>query len=241
MREIPRLCRFAALCFALLFITAGYPHLTAQTASSVPAAKSAAPEELSQAELTEAYRNVREQLRATQTAIVNNRFEAEATARTQAAVIAEKIVAMNALLLSERKVRQSESDRLEFEREQHQAEIQRSNRSVVWVACIFGSAGLLAMVFAALFQWRAINRIAEAVDRNPQLPAPGDYALLGNSTGIPTGQALALSTQRLMSTIDRMENRIKELEHTSAQPLPAESTAQSAKTASPGRTHQAIA
>ena len=200
-----------------------------------------APEELSQTEFLEVYHNLREQLRATQTAIVNNRFEAEATARSQAAAIAEKIEAMNATLAAERKVRQSENDRFEFEREQHRAEIQRSNRSVIWVACTFGAAGLLAMVFAALFQWRAINRIADAVDRNPRLPAPSEYAMLPGPTGLPASQALALSTQRLMSTIDRMENRIKELEHTSNQPLPTESTAQTAKAASSGRTQQAIA
>jgi len=218
MRNFPRLSRFCTACLVLLFIAVTTADLRAQTPPA-PAtrAKPVGPEELSQAELLDAYHNVREQLRSAQTAIVNNRFEFEATSRAQAAAIAEKINAVNATLAEERSRRQSETDRLEFERERQQAEIQRSNRSVVWIASGFGALGLLTMLSAALFQWRAINRMATFVEQRPQLGEPTEYDHLP----APTSQPVAQTTQRLMSTVERMEQRIKELEHTSTPPIPS--------------------
>ena len=217
MRDIPRFFRFGAMCTFLLFLSAGSTALTAQTAARNPTSKSSAPEELSQIELLESYRNLRDQLRMTQTAIVNNRFEAEANTRAQAAAIAEKIEAMNATLAAERKARQAETDRFEFERARYQTDVQQSNRSVVWVASAFGAMGLLAMIVAALFQWRAIQRMADMVDQRAALPAANDYSLALNASHEPAIQPQANSARRLMSTIDRMEQRINELEHTTVQ------------------------
>ncbi len=217
MRDFPRLSRCSTAFIALLFVVATGGELNAQSTPPSAPAKPAAPEEMNQTELVETYRNMREQLRAAQTAIVNNRFEFEATSRAQAAALAEKIEAMNAILATERKARQAESDRLDFERERQQADIQRSNRTVIWIASAFGSIGLLAMLLAALFQWRAINRMAQVIDQRPQLPAPGELSLL--PSGPASGQPVALSTRRLMSTIERMEQRIKELEQTTVPPL----------------------
>jgi hypothetical protein len=194
-----------------------YAQATPQNGAVVSAKNT--PETLSQAELQEAYRNLHDQLRATQAAIVNSRFDAEAAARAQAAAIAEKIDAMNATLAAERKARQSESDRFDYERAQQQQEINRGNRAVIWIASGFGLLGLLAMAGAAYFQWRAINRIAYVV--NPYSTSPSaNFATLPSLKNSSSTQAVALSTQRLMSTMERMEKRIKELEHTSVPPLP---------------------
>ena len=220
MKHIPRLFLFVPVLAVLLFAAPGVAETMAQTASRNEPGKSVAPSQLSQAELQEAYRSLQEQLRATQAAIVNSRLETEATARAQAAALAEKISAMNATLAAERRARQEENDRSEFARERQQSEIQRSNRSVVWVATAFGSIGLLAMLFAAQFQWRAINRMAQVIDERPLLPYPTEHGLPLGETGSAAAQPLALSTQRLLSAIDRMEQRIKELEPTAVQPLP---------------------
>lgn len=194
------------------------------------------PDTQSQAELQEAYRNLHDQLRATQAAIVNSRFDAEATARAQAAVIAEKIDAMNTTLAAERKARRSESDRFDYERGQQQQEINRGNRAVFWIASGFGLLGLLAMAGAAYFQWRAINRIADVV--NPYaIPPAANYAMLPSPQNSPSTQAVMLSTQRLMLTMERMEKRIKELEHTSAQPFPATPTPPASAAHPPQQTH----
>ena len=157
-------------------------------------------ETLSQAELQEAYRNLHDQL--------------------QAAAIAEKIDSMNATLAAERKARQSEADRFDYERGQQQQEINRGNRAVIWIASGFGLLGLLTMAGAAYFQWRAINRITEVV--NPySVSAAGNFATLQPPKNPLATQTVALSTQRLMLTMERMEKRIKELEHTAVHAPPA--------------------
>ena len=240
MRDFLRLCRLVFGTLVLLFVAARSSEMRAQdvakNGSAAPAVNPNAPETLSQAELQEAYRNLHEQLRATQAAIVNSRFDAEATARAQAAAIAEKIDAMNATLAAERKARQSDADRFDYERGQQQQEINRGNRAVIWIASGFGLLGLLAMAGAAYFQWRAINRIADVV--NPYSIAPAaNFARLPSLQNSPATQAVALSTQRLMSTMERMEKRIKELEHTSAQPFSATPTMPASPTHPSQQTH----
>lgn len=223
MRVPPRFSRAWMVSTLVLSAAFAVPGLHAQPAPAPPPAKTPAPEELGQLELTEAYRAMREQLRATQAAIVNNRFEAEAASRAQTAAMAAKLESMNAVLAAERKARQEEADRMLFDREKQRAEIQQSNRSVIWVAAAFGSAGLAAMLFAAFFQSRAIGRMAEVVDRRAALPAPSELDALPAPAS--SHKAISLSTQRLMSTIERMERRIKELEHTAPSPPPHESRA----------------
>lgn len=220
MRHIPRLFLFVPVLTVVLFATRGITDAMAQSVSRNEPGKSVAPDQMSQAELQQAYRSLQDQLRATQAAIVNSRLETEANARVQAAALAEKISAMNATLAAERQARQEENDRAEFARDRQQTEIQRSNRSVIWVATVFGSIGLLAMLFAAQFQWRAINRMAQVIDERPLLPYPSEYGTPLGGPGSTAGQPLALSTQRLLSAIDRMEQRIKELEPTVVQPTP---------------------
>jgi hypothetical protein len=217
MQAIPRFFRHGATGILVLSLIAGSGKLAAQAALGSESPKDTAPEELSQAELIESYQNLRDQLRMTQTAIVNNRFEAEANTRAQAAAIAEKIEAMNATLAAERKARQAETDRFEFERARYQNDVQKSNRSVIWVAAGFGGLGLLAMIVAALFQWRSIQRMADIVDQRIALPGPGDFDFSSGSSTPPLLRPLANSQRRLKSTIDRMEQRIDELEHSTIQ------------------------
>ena len=236
MQAISRFFRLGATGIILLSLMAGSIKMAAQTAARNDSAKAFAPDQLTQAELIESYRNLRDQLRMTQTAIVNNRFEAEANTRAQAAAIAEKIEAMNATLAAERKARQAETDRFEFERARYQTDVQQSNRSVVWVAAGFGGLGLLAMIVAALFQWRSIQRMADIVDQRAALPAPGEYDFSSSLTNTPPLRPLGNSPQRLMSTIDRLEQRIDELEHSTIQ-----SSSTNPATPPPTKQHEATA
>lgn len=217
MHAISRFFRFGATGIILLSLVAGSVKMAAQTAARDEASKAIAPEQMSPAEWVESYRNLRDQLRMTQTAIVNNRFEAEANTHAQAAAIAEKIEAMNATLAAERKARQAETDRFEFERARYQTDVQQSNRSVVWVACAFGAMGLLAMIVAAFFQWRAIQRMADMVDHRAALPAAHDYLLSLNAGHERAVQPQANSARRVISTINCMEQRIDVLKHTTVQ------------------------
>ena len=63
----------------------------------------------------------------------------------------------------------------------------------------------ILLLLTALFQWRAMSRMTEVMAARPQLPAPAPAGLLTAEAGAPSGQAVAISNQRLMSVVDRME------------------------------------
>jgi len=92
------------------------------------------------------------------------------------------------------------------------------------VAGSFATLGFVAMLLMAYFQWRTISRLAEisaalpvsyALGAGPPVAALGagetQRVLLG-----PPGQA----NQQLLGALERLENRILELEHTARPPLP---------------------
>ncbi len=226
MQYLATCSRFGAFCLVGLLLVAGHRELNAQTAQEIAAAKSATPEDLSQAELLRSYLQVREQLHAAQLSIVTNRLEAESAARAQAAAFGEKLDSLKSTLAVERERQLAEAQRQAAERERQEAELQRSNRTVLIVASVFGGVGVFAMLFSTLFQWRAVSRLTEISMQRPQLPAPGASGTLLAEATASADQAVTLSNQRLLSTIERIERRIFELEHTAA-PKPPEAPAQS--------------
>jgi tetratricopeptide (TPR) repeat protein len=219
MKNVAVLSRVGALCAFICFFGVTRTVLHAQTTTENPSAKSATPEELSQAELLKSYLQMRDQLIANQLAIANTRAEAESNSRAQATAIAEKLEAIKSAMETDRQRQQIETLRLNAERERQQIEAQRSNRTVLWVAVGFGAIGFLAMLIMPLLQWRAINRMAEFNSRSPALK-PQAALLAAETDELPT-HAVTHSNQRLMSVIERMEKRILELEHTATPPLPA--------------------
>jgi len=221
MPKYSTLFRVGALA-CLLPLWAARAELAAQTAIENQPATAATPDEFSQAELLKSYLRVREQLHAAELAIVNNRIEAEASARAQAAAITEKLDAIRASMAAERERQQTEAMRAATEHEREQAEAQRSNRTILWVGAAFGGTGLLAIVVASIFQWRAMKRMSAVISARPALPGAVQSGQL--TLDAPAGQSVGLSSQRLMSVIDRMERRIFELEHT-AHPPPVEPAA----------------
>lgn len=210
MRNFALSSRFGAWCVVLLLFVVVHAEVDAQAAAETAAAKSAASDELSQTDLLRSYLKMREELQATQMAIVNNRVGA----------VTEKLDAIKASMEAERERQQLEIQRVNAERERVQLEAQRANRLLLWVAVGFGGVGLLAMLLLPIFQWRAINRMTEVVANRP--PLPGPVAALPAGEGlVPSEQAVTQSNQRLLSVIERMEKRIFELEHTTVPPLPA--------------------
>ena len=226
MKSSALLFQFGALSLAFLLV-AGRGELRAQAPTETPPAKSSNLDDLSQAELLKSYLQVRDQLHATQLAIANSRAETEATSRAQATAISEKLEAIKSAMEAERQRMQVESLRANAERERQQMDAQRSNRTVLWVAVSFGAIGLLAMLFMPLVQLRTINRIAEVAQRTS---VPQTAGLLANETDALPGETVALSNQRLMTVIERMEKRIFELESTTVHPLPAAATTVELKT-----------
>jgi tetratricopeptide (TPR) repeat protein len=195
-------------------------------ATSSPAASASAPaprpvkiEELSQAELLKAYLSVQEQLHATQLSILNNRLETEAAARAQATALAEKMESLRVSLEAERERARAAQQRVDEQRELERREAQRSTRRIIgWSAGVLG-LGVLAAAFILFLQWRAMRRIgALAVAAQPALPAPSAHrhSLAANGLNPPSDKTVSDSNQRLLSTLDRIEERIAELETTSA-------------------------
>lgn len=220
---------------ALVGATPQSAHAQAAVENGPPKPASAVVEELTPAELMNSYRQVREQLQATQLAIANNRLEAETAARAQAIAVAERLEAILLSMEKERERHRTEIERLNTERERQrlegerataesnrrQAEADRSTRMVLWIAVAFGSAGLLAVITMPVLQWRTLNRLAELRPHPIALPAGNTHPLLNEKSDEMTSPHVAMSNQRLLSAIDRMEQRIFELEHMTSHPLPS--------------------
>jgi tetratricopeptide (TPR) repeat protein len=118
--------------------------------------------------------------------------------------------------------------RLNAEHERQRAEMEQSNRTVLWFAATFGGIALLAILIAPLFQWRTLNRIAELTPPRPQLPPATSRGLLPEAATTAADQTVALSNQRLTSAIERMERRISDFEQSWSQAAPASGNGNSA-------------
>lgn len=196
---------------AVLFLLAGLERPLAQAAMATNTVETSAPDSNLQAELLQAYVRLQAQLNDAQMAIEKNRAENEKSAREQAAVISDKLSAIQAAL--------------EADRTRQQEELRKSNQTLLWVAGVFGCAGMLAMLFTAMFQWRTMNRVTEMSAWRPQLAAGSSNPLLPAGTDLSGGKVVELSNQRLMAVIERLEQRVFELEHGGAAPgtaVPAE-------------------
>lgn len=204
------------LGIALLGLAAARGTAHAQAAAETAPARPSSPDDLTPAELLKSYLQVREQLHAAQLAIVNNRVEAEAKARAQAASLAEKLEAIKTAIEAEREGHRAETQRANAERERQRLEMENSNRTVLWIAAAVGVAGLVALLITPFVQWRTMNRIEEITALRTQLSAPNRQGLLPAEASPALDHTVDLSNQRLLSVIDRMERRIFELEHTAA-------------------------
>ena len=227
MRDIFSPFRFGATCLVALLLVVG-SLVRAQTGNENSPARSHTPEKLSQAELLESYRQLREQLHAAELAIVSNRLEADAAASAQAAAITEKLDTLRSAMMAEREHQQAEAQQAAAERDRQQAAAQEMNRNILWLVVAFGGIGLLVMAAIAVLQWRGIKRMAELAPQLHALPAPAQPGWLpignGVGNGAPAGESVALSSARLLTMIDRMERRVLELE-LAVVPPPAAATA----------------
>lgn len=191
--------RCAALVVAV--VLAGIAGLPAQTTGSPPAAV----EETTAHEMLRAYLQVQEQLHATQRAIERNRQETEAAATRHADALTSRMQLLEQALAGER---QRAFDAL-----------QRAHRLMLTLAGVFAGAGLLALLFMAWMQTRAVSRLPIAGSHWPALTALGTGATvsgLGSADGplTPLGTT-EITNLRLLGAIEQLEKRIQELEHLS--------------------------
>jgi tetratricopeptide (TPR) repeat protein len=154
------------------------------------------------------YLKLQEQLHATLLAIENARLESSQAMRTNAEALSVRLEFLEHSLAQQR--------------EQNLQTLRESNRTLLLMAGSIVGLGLLALAFAALFQSRGVNRLADIATGFAHerallagaLPAnPGSGERLWLDTGSAPGGSSAL-----LATIDRLERRIREMED-AAQPL----------------------
>lgn len=177
---------------------------TNAVAEPVPRAATNTVSEVEQQQLR-TYLKLQEQLHSTLLAIEQARQEASQETRTNADVLTARLAQLEKSLAEQR--------------EQQVQTMHASNRTMLVMAGSIVGLGLLALAFTALFQSRGMNRLAEIAtgfSNDRALPAnldQGERLLLSNGSANGANKAL-------LATIDRLEQRIQELEHTAHPTLP---------------------
>lgn len=191
---------------AAIWILAGLHTALSAEETNTPSAAEASIQDTASTEALRSYLQLQEQLRATQQALERNRQEAETLASRNAEAVTVR------LHLLEQAVSTQRSRELEA--------MQSTNRLLLIMAGSFAGVGFFAMLLTAYLQWRAVNRLAEYTTLlngmgRSGLPAPtgAGVQMLGSAT---TEQ----SNARLFGALNRLEDRINELEHHSRIPLP---------------------
>jgi len=150
--------------------------------------------------------HVQEQLHATQLAIERNRRETDAAAARSAETLDTRL--------------QGIAQALAAQRAQELETMQNANRVMLIVAESFAGLGFVALLLTAYFQWRIISRLADISAALPFTRALGAAPTLEVDDTHRLGPGPAPeSNQRLLGALDRLEQRILELEHTTRLPL----------------------
>jgi tetratricopeptide (TPR) repeat protein len=155
-------------------------------------------------ELLRSNLQLQEQLHRVQLSIEANREQADASAIKNAQSIANRLEALEQTLATDRA-----RDTLA---------VQSSTRVMWIVACTFGIVGILAMLLMA-YQWRTVSRLAQAGLPSGPMFSPGTNALTPFSNEdrrlLSNGQ-VERSNAQLISALELLEKRIKDLEQTNA-------------------------
>lgn len=155
------------------------------------------------------YLQLQEQIHNTQAAIEKNRQEAEAAALRNAEQLQSRLDGIQKSLAGQR------LDELK--------NIQKSNHTVLIAAGTFLGIGFLVLLSAIFLQWNVVNRLAAITTALPNgnlLSQGRAPTALGMGEGeLLPGQALEQSTTRFLSLVERLEQRIHDME-TVVQPHP---------------------
>lgn len=170
-------------------------------------------EETNRQETLRAYVQLQEQLHAAQMAIEETRKEARDAALQNADTLARKLDQIE--------------QAVEAQRARELEAMQSANRVMLMVAGAFATIGFLAMVFMAYFQWRTVNGLAELAGMVPSSRLLGSGPVRG-ALGAGEGSVVSVSpaeqsSLRLLSALENLEKRIRELEHTT-RPAPVETS-----------------
>ncbi|HEX4122601.1 MAG TPA: tetratricopeptide repeat protein [Verrucomicrobiae bacterium] len=182
---------FRATCLALLIVAASL-------LQSVRAADTNAPLDATQgapADTVRSYSQIEEQLLSAQLALEKYRQDADAAAASNSVAMDDRLKAMEKAFADERLEQLSN--------------IEHSTRMVLIASGAVAAIGFVALALAAFLQWTAVNRLSSVAAR---LSAQSPPALgLGETALLPAG-AVEQSNTRFLGLIERLEQRIHELE-----------------------------
>ncbi len=146
---------------------------------------------------------LQEQIHATQMAIEHAREEADTAAARNAELFTARLQA----------IEQS----LDTQRAQELETMQRSNRDMLILAGTVAFVGFLAMLVTSIFQSRAIHRLAQISAALPEPRLFGAAASLAAPAALDarlvTAGAAEQANLRLLGALDRLEQRLLQLEH----------------------------
>jgi tetratricopeptide (TPR) repeat protein len=153
------------------------------------------------------YLQLQEQLHATRLAIESVGAEAKQAAAQNAEELAVRLHALEQAVAVQR------AKELEA--------MQSSNRNMLYVAGAFASIGCVAILLMGYYQWRTVNRLAELSAAIPSaamtLTGMRPIAAIGpGSMHEVTAAASINPNPGLLETIQRLEKRVQELEHSPA-------------------------
>ena len=146
-------------------------------------------------EMANNYLQIQEQLHATQMAIEQNQEAALETSSSNAAALAQRLQSLEQTVASQRN-----SD----------AEAARKTQQLtLFLAGVFGLAGLGIMLLMVYFQWRAFTQLAEISSHQ--------HAAIANASAVhqlaaPGRATVESSNARLLDAVGQLEKRIHELE-----------------------------
>jgi hypothetical protein len=160
------------------------------------------------ADLAGAYLQIQAQLHDTQMALASNRQETAAALARNADDMAARIQ-----LLAQAVADQRASD----------AESARKAQQLTLALAVTGLLGLLAMLLMVYFQLRAATRLVELAVSSPALNLGNGRALQVVETGggfsAPARAAVESANVKLLGAVERLEQRILEMEQAARAPL----------------------
>ena len=146
-------------------------------------------------EVADNYLHIQEQIHATQLALEQNQQAAVAAAQSNANALADRL---QSLEQSVAKQRASDADAA-----------RKTQQLTLMMAGAFGLAGLGIMLLMVYFQWRAFTQLAQISSRQHAALANADTV---HQLAAPGRATVETSTAQLLNVVNRLEQRISELE-----------------------------
>jgi tetratricopeptide (TPR) repeat protein len=159
-------------------------------------------------EALRAYLQLQEQIHETQLTIERSRQQAQAAAAQEAVAVSNRLQALE--------------DTMVLQRANELEEAHRTNQLLLAVIGVFAVVGFAAVLLTVYFQSRAVSRLADistALSTSRGLAFSASTALTLDEHGALSHGSVEQSNARLVDLVQRLEERIAELEQTTSLPL----------------------